>query len=116
MAIARVGVVGCGLMGSGIAQTAAQAGFAVTVREINEDLLQRGLDSIRRNLQRQVEKGALSQEQLEQVWGRLRGTTRLEDLAGSDLIIEAITEQLAAKKELFAALHRICPPGNDLCQ
>ncbi len=110
MAIARVGVVGCGLMGSGIAQTAAQAGFAVTVREINEDLLQRGLDSIRRNLQRQVEKGALSQEQLEQVWGRLRGTTRLEDLAGSDLIIEAITEQLAAKKELFAALHRICPP------
>lgn len=110
MAIARVGVVGCGLMGSGIAQTAAQAGFAVTVREINEDLLQRGLDSIRRNLQRQVEKGALSQEQLEQVWGRLRGTTRLEDLAGSDLVIEAITEQLAAKKELFAALHRICPP------
>ncbi len=110
MAIARVGVVGCGLMGSGIAQTAAQAVFAVTVREINEDLLQRGLDSIRRNLQRQVEKGALSQEQLEQVWGRLRGTTRLEDLAGSDLVIEAITEQLAAKKELFAALHRICPP------
>jgi 3-hydroxybutyryl-CoA dehydrogenase len=110
MGIARVGVVGCGLMGSGIAQTAAQVGFEVTVREINEDLLQRGLDSIRRNLQRQVEKGSLSQEQLEQVWNRLRGTTRLDDLTGSDLIIEAITEQLAAKKELFTALHRICPP------
>lgn len=111
MAIQKVGVVGCGLMGSGIAQTAAQAGFEVVVRELDEGLLTRGLASIEKSLDRLVAKGSLSAEQRQQVRQRIRGTTRLEALAEVDLIIEAITEQPAAKKALFAELDGLCPPS-----
>lgn len=110
MSIERVGVVGCGLMGSGIAQVAAQAGCEVVVREVSEALIEKGLGSIEKNLQRLVDKGTLPDSTRSQIRGRLRGTTSLEDLSKQDLIIEAIIEQAPAKKELFAALDRICQP------
>jgi len=111
LGIETVGVVGCGLMGSGIAQTAAQAGFPVVVREVSEPLLEKGLRSIEKNLARMVEKGTLSAAERDAARGHLRGTTRLEDLNGCDLIIEAIIEQLPAKKELFGALDPLCAPA-----
>src|SRR5271154_7644332 len=109
MAIEKVGVVGCGLMGSGIAQVAAQAGCQVTVREVNTAVLEKGLQSIDKNLQRLVDKGTLTTGDRDQVRGRLRGTTNLEDLKDCDLVIEAIIEQLPAKHELWTALDKICP-------
>jgi len=109
MAIEKVGVVGCGLMGSGIAQVAAQAGCQVTVREVSGELVEKGLKAIEKNLQRLVEKGTLSDADRTAVRSRLRGTTRIEDLRDCDLVVEAIIEQLPAKKELFSALDTICP-------
>jgi 3-hydroxybutyryl-CoA dehydrogenase len=110
MAIEKLGVVGCGLMGSGIAQTAAQAGVPVTVREVSTELLDKGFANIEKSLARLVQKGSLTAADRDAARGRLRKTTKLEDLAGCDFIIEAITEQLAAKKELFGALDKVCPP------
>jgi 3-hydroxybutyryl-CoA dehydrogenase len=109
MAIEKVGVVGCGLMGSGIAQVAAQAGCQVTVREVSQQLVDKGLQGIEKNLARLVEKGTLSAADRAQVRSRLGGTTNLEDLKNCDLIIEAIIEQLPAKRELWGALDKICP-------
>jgi len=108
-AIEKIGVVGCGLMGSGIAQVAAQAGCQVTVREVSQQLLDKGLQGIDKNLARLVEKGTLTAADRDQVRGRLRGTTNLDDLKDCDLIIEAIIEQLPAKRELWGALDKICP-------
>jgi len=108
MAIEKVGVAGCGLMGSGIAQVAAQAGCSVVVREVSSDVLEKGLRSIEKNLAKMVEKGKLSPAEREQTLSRLRGTTKLEDFAERDLVIEAIVEQLQAKKELYIALDKIC--------
>ena len=109
MPIEKVAVVGCGLMGSGIAQVAAQSGCQVTVREVSQPLLDKGLQSIEKNLQRLVDKGTLAAAERDQVRARLRGTTNLEDLKDSDLVIEAIIEQLPAKRELWTALDKICP-------
>jgi 3-hydroxybutyryl-CoA dehydrogenase len=109
MAIEKVGVVGCGLMGSGIAQVAANAGFQVTVREVSPQLVEKGLQSIDKNLQRLVDKGTLPQAERDKVRGRLHGTTNLEDLKACDIVIEAIIEQLPAKRELWNALDKICP-------
>jgi 3-hydroxybutyryl-CoA dehydrogenase len=109
MVIETVGVVGCGLMGSGIAQTAAQAGYQVAVREVTADLVEKGLQAIDKSLARLLQRGTLTAPQRDAVRGRLKGTTRLEDLRSCDIIIEAITEQLPAKKELFAALDALCP-------
>jgi 3-hydroxybutyryl-CoA dehydrogenase len=109
MAIEKVGVVGCGLMGSGIAQVAASAGFQVTVKEVSPQLVEKGLQSIDKNLQRLVDKGTLPQAERDKVRGRLRGTTNLEDLKDCDIVIEAIIEQLPAKRELWGALDKICP-------
>src|SRR6202453_5219121 len=109
MSIEKVAVAGCGLMGSGIAQVAAQSGCQVTVREVSQQLVDKGLQSIEKNLQRLVDKGALAAADRDQVRGRLRGTTNLEDLKDCDLVIEAIIEQLPAKGELWTALDKICP-------
>lgn len=109
MAIEKVAVVGCGLMGSGIAQVSAQAGFPTVVREVSGDLVEKGLKSIERNLARLVEKGVLSDAARNEIRGRLKGTTSLEDLKGCDVIVEAIIEQLPMKRELFSALDRVCP-------
>jgi 3-hydroxybutyryl-CoA dehydrogenase len=110
MAIEKLGVVGCGLMGSGIAQTAAQAGLQVTVREVSTELIDKGFANIDKSLARLVQRGTLSALDRDAARKRLRPTTKLEDLAGCDLIIEAITEQLEPKKELFQALDGFCPP------
>ncbi len=109
MAIQKVGVVGCGLMGSGIAQVVAQAGYQVVVREVSTELVDKGLKSIEKNMQRMVEKGSLSEVERNHARSRLRGTTSLEELRDADLIIEAIIEQLPAKKEIFSQLDKLCP-------
>ncbi len=110
MAIEKIGVVGCGLMGSGIAQTAAQSGLQVTVREVTTELIDKGFANIDKSLARLVQRGTLTASERDAARGRLRGATKLEDLAGCDFIIEAITEQLPAKKDLFRALDAVCPP------
>jgi len=109
MAIQKVGVVGCGLMGSGIAQVCAAAGFTTIVREVSDAVVQKGMAGIEKNLARLVEKGSLPQADAAATRERLHGTTRLEDLKDCDLVIEAIIEQLPAKHELFGALDKICP-------
>ena len=110
MAIKKVGVVGCGLMGGGITQVAAQAGLATTVVEANTELLDRGLGAIRRNLDGLVAKGRLDAEARDAAWGRITGSVQLDDLREADIVIEAITENVALKKETFGKLDRICPP------
>src|SRR5215468_2164035 len=109
MAIERVGIVGCGLMGSGIAQVCAAAGFPTVVREVSPELVDKGVKGIEKNLARLVEKGTITESEKAEIRGRLKGTTVIEDLKDCDLIIEAIIEQLPAKRELFAALDRLCP-------
>jgi 3-hydroxybutyryl-CoA dehydrogenase len=109
MAIEKVGVVGCGLMGSGIAQIAAQAGCTVYVREVSEERLNKGLQSIEKSLSKFVEKGTMSPSDRDATRSRLHGSTKLEDLKDCDLVVEAIIEQLPEKKELYASLDKICP-------
>src|SRR5215469_160258 len=109
MAIEKVGIVGCGLMGSGIAQVSAAAGFTTVVREVTPELLDKGINSIEKNLARLVEKGNISEAGKNEIRGRLKGSTAVEDLKDCDLIVEAIVEQLPAKRELFGALDRLCP-------
>ncbi len=108
MAIHKVGVVGCGLMGSGIAQVCAMAGFSTVVREVNQDLVDKGLKVIEKNLGRLVEKGTITEAAKGEIRGRLKGTTGIGDLKDCDLIIEAIIENLPAKHELFRVLDEIC--------
>jgi len=109
MAIQRVGVVGCGLMGSGIAQVVAAAGFETVVREVTSDLVDKGLKGIEKSLNRLAEKGTITEAVKGEIRGRLKGTTSIDDLKSCDLIVEAIIEQLPAKRELFGALDKICP-------
>jgi len=110
MAIQKVGVVGCGLMGSGIAQVSAQAGFPTVVREVSPELVDKGLKGIEKNLARLVEKGTISEAAKGEIRGRLKGVTSLDELKNCDVIVEAIIEQLPAKRELFASLDSLCPP------
>ncbi len=109
MAIQKVGVVGCGLMGSGIAQVVAASGFNTVVREVSAELLDKGLKSVDKNLSRLAEKGTITEAAKGEIRGRLKGTTKIEDLKDCDVIVEAIIEQLPAKRELFSALDAICP-------
>jgi 3-hydroxybutyryl-CoA dehydrogenase len=106
----NVGVVGCGLMGSGIAQVCAEAGHDVTVREINDGALSRGLGSIDRFLSKGVEKGKMTPDRKAEILGRLKGTTRLEDLSGCEIVIEAAVENIALKREIFQTLDAACGP------
>ncbi len=110
MAIKQIGVIGCGLMGAGIAQVAAQAGFPTIVVEANDALLERGLGGLRSTLDGLVARGKLDNRAKEETVARLTGSTRLDDLAGTDLVIEAITENQPLKNETFARLDRICAP------
>jgi 3-hydroxybutyryl-CoA dehydrogenase len=104
MEIRKVGVVGCGLMGSGIAQVAAMAGFPTVVREVSQELLDKGLASIEKSLGKFVEKGTLSHEQKRETLGRLQPTMDLRDFSDCNLVIEAIIENLEQKKKLFSEL------------
>src|SRR5688500_5217079 len=110
MAIWKVGVLGCGLMGSGIAQVAAQAGYDVVVREVEQKFLDKGLSGIRKSLGRFVEKGKMQQADMDACVSRLQGSTDLKDLADCDIIIEAIIENAQLKKDTYAELDRIVKP------
>jgi 3-hydroxybutyryl-CoA dehydrogenase len=109
MAFTQVGVVGCGLMGSGIAEVCARAGYRVTVREVSEDLLRRGLERLDASMARAVQRGKLAAQDRDAARARIRGTTVLADLAGCDLILEAIIENMDEKKRLYAELDAVCP-------
>jgi 3-hydroxybutyryl-CoA dehydrogenase len=110
MEIKKVGVVGCGLMGSGIAEVCARAGYETVVREVDDAVLARGLERLDQSMQAAVRRGKLTDEERTQARGRLRGVTGLDDLADRDLIVEAVTENLQAKQEVFRALDRVCGP------
>ncbi len=109
MTIGSVGVVGCGLMGSGIAQVCAQAGLRTVVREVAPEFLDKGFARVDGSLARLVKAGKLTEAEAAAVRGRMRGTTALGDLADCDLIIEAVVERIEAKKEVFGELDRVCP-------
>ena len=108
MGIERVGVVGCGLMGSGIAEVAAKANFDVVVREVSDDLIEAGRDRIRKSLDRAVEREKLTVADSDAAWSRLRFSTELSELADRHIVIEAIVEEIGPKNELFAALDDLC--------
>jgi 3-hydroxybutyryl-CoA dehydrogenase len=109
--IKQVGIVGCGLMGHGIAQVVASAGYEVVVREVDDATLQQGLAKIQKQLDRAVDKRKSSREDADAILARLTGTTAYEDLADCDLVIEAITENLGLKLEMWKALDAIVKPG-----
>ena len=111
MVVKKVGVVGCGLMGHGIAQIGAQAGMSVVVRESDQAALDKGLQRIKRSLDKLVEKEKVSRPDADAALGRVKGTLRLDDLADCDLVVEAIVENLDLKKQLFKELNDICKPA-----
>ncbi len=111
MDVRRIGVVGFGQMGTGIAQVAAQAGYEVVCRDVAPEFLARGKGKIDAGLAKVVEKGKMSPADRDAVLARIRTTTELADLAGCDVIVEAIIEQMDAKCALWKSLHAICPPA-----
>src|SRR6185436_19181778 len=111
MTINKVAVLGCGLMGSGIAQVCAQAGRDVTVIEVAEEFLNKGLSGIQRQLSKAVENGKLAAEARDQILSRLHGSTRLEEAATADLVIEAIIENIEEKNKTYSRLDKICGPN-----
>ncbi len=114
MQIKRVGVVGCGLMGSGIAQVCAQSGYSLTVSEINNELLQKGLNYITSRLSKDVEKDKLSEADKEAILARIKGTTNTGDFSSCDLVIESATENIDLKKKIFTEMDKICPENTIL--
>ncbi len=110
MEIKTIGVIGAGTMGSGIAQVAAEAGYEVIMRDIEDNFVHRGMTNINKNLGRAVDKGKRTKEEAEEIVGRVRGTTNLEDLKAADLVIEAVIENMEMKKELYGELERVCGP------
>ena len=110
MAIKNVGVIGCGLMGAGIIQVAAQAGYSVLFVEANDELMKRGLGRLKDTLEGLATKGKIDAKAKDETLGRISGTTRLEELKASDLVIEAMTENQTLKNETFAKLDRIAAP------
>ena len=110
MEIEKVGVVGCGLMGSGIAEVVAKAKFEVVVREVSDELIEAGRDRIRKSLERAVEREKLTVADRDAAWSRLRFSTELSELADRHLVIEAIVEDMEAKNQMFSALDDLCGP------
>ncbi len=110
MEIKKVGVLGCGLMGSGIAQTAAGAGFTTIVREVSQEFIDKGFAGIEKSLARFAEKGTITGDQQKEIRGRLTGTTSLEQLADCDIIVEAIIENLDLKRDTYRQIDQICKP------
>jgi len=111
MSIQNIGVIGAGQMGNGIAHVFAQAGFQVVMQDITEAYAQKGLASIDKNLQRGVDKGKMTADEKAAVLGRVKLTTRLEDLSDCDIVIEAATEKWEVKKQIFETLDAVCKPG-----
>jgi len=114
MEISKVGVIGCGQMGGGIVQTCAQAGYDVKVTEINQPLLDRGLNNIKSNLSRNVEKSRMSKDEMDIILSHIHGTTNLSDFSDRDLVIEAVIENMDMKNKLFAELDKVCPSNTIL--
>jgi len=110
MEIKKVGVLGCGLMGSGIAQVCATGGFQVTVLEVDQKYIEKGFAAIRRSLEKLASKGAVA-ESADAIFSRLKGTTREEDLADCDFVIEAVIENLEEKRKTFASIDPIVKPS-----
>jgi 3-hydroxybutyryl-CoA dehydrogenase len=108
--IRRVAVLGCGLMGSGIAEVAARAGYETKVREVTDELAERGRKSIEKSLGRAVEKGKLDAAVRDETIGRIHTTRSLDDLADVDIVIEAVVENIEVKNEMFRALDDLCGP------
>jgi len=110
MAIKKVGVLGCGLMGSGIAQVSAQSGYDVVIREVNQDFLDKGLDNIEKFLQKGVEKGKTSESDMKKTLSRITGTVDIGDLSDCDIVIEAIIENMDLKGAVYKELSEACKP------
>jgi len=110
MEIKKVGVVGCGLMGSGVAQISATAGYETLVREVSQDLLDKGFASIDKSLAKFVEKGTVTAAQKQQTMNRLKGTLTLDNLGDCDLVVEAVIENLETKKHVYQTLDELCKP------
>jgi 3-hydroxybutyryl-CoA dehydrogenase len=110
MEIKTIGVLGAGTMGNGIAQVAAQAGFNVVMRDIEDRFVQNGIKNIDKFLAKSVEKGKMAADQKNAVMGRIKGTTKIEDMKGCDFFIEAVLEVMDLKKEVFKALDEMCGP------
>ena len=108
MEIKHVGVVGCGLMGSGIAEIAARAGYKVTVLEVAQQFLDKGMGSLQASLEKAAGKGKISVEEKDATLGRLEGTLNIDDLKTCDLVIEAVIENMEEKKKVFASLDKAC--------
>jgi 3-hydroxybutyryl-CoA dehydrogenase len=106
----RVAVIGAGLMGSGIAQVAAAAGLQVTLRDITDQALRRGMDAIEQSLARFAGKGRITEEDAQATLARIETTTELEAAADAELVVEAVFEELSVKQDLFGTLDRICGP------
>ena len=115
MKINKVGVLGAGLMGSGIAEVCAKAGYQTIVREVSDDLVKKGVGRVESSLAKAVERGKLAAADRDAARSRLTATTRVDELAGCDLVIEAVVENLEAKKELFAELDRVCGDSAIFC-
>lgn len=111
MEINKVGVIGCGQMGGGIVQTCAQAGYDVRVTEINDAFLEKGMNAIKSNLSRNVEKNRLTKDEMDRIINRIHGSTKVSDFSDRDLVIEAVIENMEMKKNIFAELDKICPPN-----
>jgi len=111
MKVAKLGIVGAGQMGNGIAHVAAQSGIPVVMRDLTEAFVQKGLDTVAKNLQRGVDKGKMTAAEKDAVLARISGTTELSDLAGCDLVVEAAIEKLDVKLELFKTLDGLVKPG-----
>jgi len=110
MEIKRIGVIGAGSMGNGIAQVASQAGYQVIMRDIEDRFVQNGLKAIEKFLSKSVEKGKMTEEQKKEVFGRIKGTTRMEELKDVDLVIEAVFEDLSLKRDVFKQLDEVTKP------
>src|SRR5258707_4519396 len=110
MDMKKVGVLGCGLMGAGIAQVAASAGFETVVKEVSDELINKGFSGIEKSLAKFAEKGTITTDQQKEIRRRLSGTTSFADLADCDIIIEAIIENLEEKRSTYRQLDAICKP------
>ncbi len=110
MEIQSVGVLGAGVMGNGIAQTFAAAGYQVIMRDIEDRFVEGGINNINKNLSRSVQKERIKQEEMDTILSNIKGTTNMEDLCDVDFIIEAVIENLDIKKSAYAELEKLCKP------
>ncbi|MDM8001188.1 MAG: 3-hydroxybutyryl-CoA dehydrogenase [Dehalococcoidia bacterium] len=110
MEVKKIGVVGCGLMGSGIAEVCARSGYSTIVLEVNQQFLDKGMNSIKSSLEKAASKGKMSAQDKDATLARLKGTLKAEDFKDCDLVIEAVIENMDEKKRVFSTMDKICPP------